>query len=437
MNRARSAGVKRVQDRLRQQQVAEEAVQRQGCWHWVCSDPCTQIGNALNFYHFNQEYEYVLLAKLKVHWRFFQLHKHFSKLRLHHKEVSPKIIIHINQSTNLEAALHLLCHCAIQTGWQMLTHTANTQDVLFSAPGKVTRKSFAASIEHILYTPFWVCAFPRVSLFCAWRVDWRGLGGGQWPWLGPHLVETIFQSLLFLIVNCLSPCPLFALGQLQLEATQQEVEWEVLRRSLPHPTVPETLSVQSCLEFIHGPMSKLWSCVGCTRHNLRQDVSQAEFGSRVHWILLSLHMCHKFQSCRWNSRERERETGNITEFVFTRFDTGTKCFSDFQCGGLFKDLPHHVDLSHLHPFNCSDLKLLHTLGMSKVRGIRSYVRGHMCSWYLLIALVFCLRKSWPWRVCSTRLSSHHRLSMWFLGNSWERLRMPRLRTPWKTKSLPA
>ena len=257
------------------------------------------------FYHFNQEY--VLLAKLKVHWRFFQLHKHFSKLRLHRKEVSPKIIIHINQSTNLEAALHLLCHCAIQTGWQMLTHTANTQDVLFSAPGKVTRKSFAASIEHILYTPFWVCAFPRVSLFCAWRVDWRGLGGGQWPWLGPHLVETIFQSLLFLIVNCLSPCPLFALGQLQLEATQQEVEWEVLRRSLPHPTVPETLSVQSCLEFIHGPMSKLWSCVGCTRHNLRQDVSQAEFGSRVHWILLSLHMCHKFQSCRWNSRERERE----------------------------------------------------------------------------------------------------------------------------------
>lgn len=257
------------------------------------------------FYHFNQEY--VLLAKLKVHWRFFQLHKHFSKLRLHRKEVSPKSIIHINQSTNLEAALHLLCHCAIQTGWQMLTRTANTQDVLFSAPGKVTRKSFAASIEHILYTPFWVCAFPRVSLFCAWRVDWRGLGGGQWPWLGPHLVETIFQSLLFLIVNCLSPCPLFALGQLQLEATQQEVEWEVLRRSLPHPTVPETLSVQSCLEFIHGPMSKLWSCVGCTRHNLRQDVSQAEFGSRVHWILLSLHMCHKFQSCRWNSRERERE----------------------------------------------------------------------------------------------------------------------------------
>ena len=96
------------------------------------------------------------------------------------------------------------------------------------------------------------------------------------------------------------------------------------------------------------------------------------------------------------TKERERERENITEFVFTLFDIRIKCFSDFQCGGLFKDLPHNMDLSHLHPFNCSDLKVLHLVMSHKgARNPLMFSGSHdMCSscWFA---------KSWPWRTVCT------------------------------------
>lgn len=111
--------------------------------------------------------EYVLLAKLKVHWRFFELHKHFSKLRLHRKEVRPKFTIHINPLIWRQRST---CYAIVQPKLvDKCSPTANTQDILFSAPGKVTRKSFAASIAFFTNL-FLVCAFPYVSLFCAWSV---------------------------------------------------------------------------------------------------------------------------------------------------------------------------------------------------------------------------------------------------------------------------